>query len=192
MKRDVAAITALALAVVFACFLVSCNGGGGRPSAPDTTLPTIVSSSPADGAAKVRVIDSLQVVVSESLDSGPVNSSTVTLKIPSEEGLYTVRGTASYDEATRMITFKPLQLLYNDMLNRLIITGVKDLAGNALADTKITVKTYRNPDIVMVGYTGGNVQSYHTWSFNANNNMTSSIDYTDADGDGTWFHLMVR
>jgi hypothetical protein len=126
-------------------------------------------------------------VVSESLDSGTVNSSAVMLKMPADEGLYKVRGTLSYDEATRTITFTPSQPLNNGTSYRLTITGVKDLAGNALADTKITFKTYRNPLIIMVGCSAGTVSGYSKCSFDANANMTSSISYSGAGTDGTWF-----
>ncbi len=67
------------LALTLAAALSACGGGGGgdgeNNNLPDTTPPSIVSTTPADGATKVGVLSNIQVVLSEDIDPATVTTS---------------------------------------------------------------------------------------------------------------------
>jgi hypothetical protein len=100
-------------------------------AAPDTTAPTIVSRSPVNGATGVPVTAVDSIVFSEAMDSTTINGTTIQLKDSTGAA---VAGTVSYIVATKTATFTPTAPLKNNAKYTLIVTtGVKDLAGNALA-----------------------------------------------------------
>ena len=133
MKRSTMKVT-LFLTLMFSLVLVSCGGGGGGGgtggggNTPDTTPPTVSSTSPADSATSVAVSTTVSAVFSESLDAATVTNATFLLTGPSG----TVAGTASASGATA--TFTPSGSLATSVTYTAeITTGVKDKAGNALA-----------------------------------------------------------
>ena len=100
-------------------------------AAPDTTAPTIISRSPANNATGVLVTAVDSIVFSEAMDSSTINGTTIQLKDSTGAA---VAGTVAYIVATKTATFTPTAPLKNSAKYTLIVTtGVKDLAGNALA-----------------------------------------------------------
>lgn len=116
---------------LFMVFMGSCGGGGdggGDGAQPDTTPPTIVSTSPANNATGVAVDTSITATFSENMDSSTINTSTFYI--------VGISGTVSYSGNTA--TFKPLtNLNYNTTYTAVITTGVKDVAGNAMTSDYI-------------------------------------------------------
>ncbi len=115
-------------------FLGACGGGGGGgssapPSGDDTTPPVFSSMVPANGAPGVNVNTSITMTFNESLRCSTVNSSTVSLT-PSPSGP-AVAGAVSCSGAN--ITFDPTNLLSPLQAYTFQVTGISDLAGNALA-----------------------------------------------------------
>src|SRR2546422_254404 len=93
----------------------------------------ITSTDPANNATAVPVNDKIDASFTEALDPATVNTSSFTLKqgLPADVGI-AVSGTVGY--AGRTATFSPsVTLLPNTVYTATVTTGVKDLAGNALA-----------------------------------------------------------
>lgn len=124
-------------------YTVSANGKDGQvsplsaetPSAiitvPDVTPPRVTSSSPVEGATAVPRGATISVVFSEPMDAATINTSTFQVKIISGGA---ITGTVAYTAATRTAQFTPSSSLPNATgISVGVTTGVKDLAGNALA-----------------------------------------------------------
>ena len=126
------------------CLIVfaTCGGGGESDSTPDTTAPTVISTSPANNGTDVSTNIAITATFSEAIDPASIDSGSFTLEGPS--GF--VPGTVSYSDFTA--TFTPNnQLNPNTTHNATITTGVIDLGGNALAQDYPWAFTTRNaPD----------------------------------------------
>ncbi len=127
-------------------------------AAPDTTPPTVTSTSPADGATNVAVPTNVTATFSEAMDASTINGTTFTLKITS--GGAAVAGTVTYNAGTKTATFTPTSALSNSTgYTATITTGAKDVAGNALAVNKIfaftTVADTTPPTVLSTSPTDG-------------------------------------
>ena len=101
-------------------------------AAPDNIAPTIVSRSPANGVTSIAVDTVVRVTFSEPMDPTTITTSTITLT-PTAGGS-PVAGVVSYDAATNTAKLDPnADLLNNTSYTITVTTGVKDVAGNALA-----------------------------------------------------------
>ncbi len=107
---------------------------------PDTTPPTVVSTSPGDGATGVATGSPIGAVFSESLDPATVSGDTFQLRDPSH-GL--IAASVSYSTTTRTASLVPVApLAYSTQFTVTLRGGVtdpriKDLAGNALASDSV-------------------------------------------------------
>jgi methionine-rich copper-binding protein CopC len=101
-------------------------------SAEDTTAPTVRSTSPAAGATGIAVNTAITASFSEAMDSGTITANTFTLRrfwgFPINGVVTYFLGRAKFDPNT--------DLAYNATYTATITTGVKDLAGNAMAANK--------------------------------------------------------
>jgi PKD repeat protein len=98
---------------------------------PDTTGPVVVEQRPAPGATGVSVRTGVQVQFDEPVQPGSVTGATVSLAGPDGVG---VDATVGYDSASRTATVTPSSALaYATGYTVTVGTGVRDLAGNALA-----------------------------------------------------------
>ena len=102
----------------------------------DTAPPTVLSVQPASGATGVSLNSSITAIFSEDMQVGSVNASTVELRDGSNNVL---TATVAYNTVTRTVTISPQAALhYSTNYSIRIVggtSGVKDLAGNALANT---------------------------------------------------------
>ncbi len=101
---------------------------------PDTNAPTVVAVSPLAGAVGVSRSPTVAVTFSEAMDPATIaNAITLT-----SSGGGSVASTVAYDAATLTATLTPNSLLALATVYTVAVangaTGVKDLAGNALAD----------------------------------------------------------
>src|SRR4029079_9877074 len=98
---------------------------------PDTTPPTVVSTTPAANATSVPVSTTVTATFSEGVDATTVTSTTVSLRA----GTTQIAGTVSY--ANGVATVTPTAALSASTTYTATVKGgtggVKDLAGNALA-----------------------------------------------------------
>jgi hypothetical protein len=110
----------------------------------DTTLPTVSSVSPTNGASGVSMGTTVTVTFSEPMNAATVNATTITLQDGSGAG---VGATVSYNAATFAAVLTP-----NSALAALstyavgVSTGVKDVAGNALGGAFSSSFTTGVPD----------------------------------------------
>ena len=93
-------------------------------SAPDTTAPTVSSTSPASGATGIAINTSITATFSETIDTSTITTATFTVG--------GATGTVTYSGTTA--TFTPSSnLSYSTTYTATLTTGVKDSAGNAMA-----------------------------------------------------------
>jgi hypothetical protein len=100
-------------------------------AAADTTAPTVISTNPADGATGVAINTRINATFSEALDPATITTATFMVTGP---GSTPVTGTVAYDVASNIATFTPTSnLAPGATFTATITTGIRDLAGNALA-----------------------------------------------------------
>jgi methionine-rich copper-binding protein CopC len=97
-------------------------------ASPDTTRPTIISTSPVTGATNVSINPTITVTFSEPMDPSTISASTI----------YTLEGggyfpVISYSGTTATFTPTMGSFAYSKNYNLVVSSGVKDLAGNSLA-----------------------------------------------------------
>jgi Domain of unknown function (DUF4082)/Bacterial Ig-like domain len=104
----------------------------------DATPPTVVSVTPAAGAAGVNTGTTVTATFSEPMDPATINASTVELRDP---GNTLVAGLVEYNPTTRAATMTPTSALAAGTTYTATVRGgasdprVKDVAGNALASS---------------------------------------------------------
>jgi hypothetical protein len=120
-----------------AAALASCGGRGDGASAhrarsgqlADTIPPTVVSTSPEDGATGAAINGIVVATFSEAMDASSINGGTFTLAGPSGA----VSGTVVYDAASLSARFVPsAPLAPNALYTTTVTVGVRDQAGNFL------------------------------------------------------------
>jgi methionine-rich copper-binding protein CopC len=98
----------------------------------DTQPPTVTSVSPADLSTNVATNTAINITFSEQMDASTINGTTITLKNTNTSAA--VAGTVSYNSGTHVATFTPSAALANGTgYTVTVTTGVKDVAGNAMA-----------------------------------------------------------
>jgi hypothetical protein len=104
----------------------------------DTSAPTVTSTSPSDLQTNVVLNKTVAATFSKSMDPLTITTADVTVTGP---GNAPVMGTVSYDAQSEIATFTPSSdLASNTSYTATIIggaNGVKDLAGNPLANNKV-------------------------------------------------------
>ena len=94
--------------------------------------PNCSSNSPANGATNVAITVAPTVIFSEAMDSTTVNGTNIKLRNTATSAV--IPGTVTYNSGTSTATFTPTGSLATSTGYSLrVMTGVKDLAGNALA-----------------------------------------------------------
>ncbi|MDQ0636107.1 hypothetical protein QFZ40_004016 [Arthrobacter pascens] len=106
------------------------------PAGGDTTPPTVTGTSPTGGATGVAVTANVTGTFSEAMNASTVTSSTVTLTA----GGTLVPAAVTYDATNKVATLNPTADLAAATTYTATIkggsSGVKDVAGNALASDK--------------------------------------------------------
>ncbi len=121
--------------LLLAVFMAGCGSGNNPAAAPaaavDTTAPTVSSTNPGDTATGVAINRNIAATFSEAMDTATCTTTTFTLK----QGATPVPGAVTC--VGRTATLDPTSdLAVNTPYTATITTGVKDLAGNALAVNK--------------------------------------------------------
>lgn len=115
-------------------------------AAPDTTVPTVVSTDPADNATNVEFNKTVAVTFSESMNSATINGTTLTLK-KQIDGT-SVTGVVSYGGL--VANFNPnVDLAADATYTATITSGAKDLAGNAVVAKVWNFRTGLAPDTTL-------------------------------------------
>ena len=102
-------------------------------TAPDTTPPTVVSTTPASGSYNVSVSATVSALFSKALNQASVNSSSFKLL----NGASLIDGTVAYSGTTHTVTFTPdSQLDPAVTYTAALLPTITDTSGNHLAVTK--------------------------------------------------------
>ncbi|HVU89697.1 MAG TPA: Ig-like domain-containing protein [Pirellulales bacterium] len=100
----------------------------------DTTPPTIVSVTPTGASTNVPTTSPVSIAFSEALSAASVTTNTIQLRDANNN---LVAGTVGYNATNNTVTFTPTSALAYSTTYVLTVvggaSGVKDLAGNALA-----------------------------------------------------------
>jgi methionine-rich copper-binding protein CopC len=96
----------------------------------DTTVPTVISTSPADAATGVAINQRIAATFSEGMNASSLDAAfTVT-----GPGAASVAGTVAYDVPSNIATFVPAaNLAISTAYTATITTGARALGGNSLA-----------------------------------------------------------
>lgn len=102
---------------------------------PETTPPTVVSTSPTVGASEVDIRSALTVTFSEEMNAATINSNTITL----EDSLHNpISASVAYDATQHQARLTPAsQLVYSAVYTARVTTGVQDASGNAISASYI-------------------------------------------------------
>ena len=152
----------------------------------DMQKPTLIASTPADDATKVRVIDDITLQFSESLNPASITHTSVILR---DAGQVAVAGYLSYDDTSFTVKFAPSAVLGWGQKYTLVLTGIEDIAGNTLTDMQIRFNTYQNALTTIVTYdtTSGAFGAYENFVYDNNRRLSKEIGYNSAGVDATWF-----
>ncbi len=120
--------------------------GCGREQASSPALPTVITTSPADGATAVLLNTTVSAGFSSVMAPATINATTFTLTGP---GATPVSGTVSYTGTTA--TFTPASsLAANALYTATIATGAQDPGGNALGANFVWSFTTGAPTVFSV------------------------------------------
>ena len=98
----------------------------------DNTGPTVVSSTPSNGAANVAVNAPVTATFSEAMNASTITGSNVTLA-PTAGGA-AIAATVSYNGPSKVVTLTPSSsLAVSTSYTLTVSTAVKDVAGNSMA-----------------------------------------------------------
>lgn len=107
-------------------------------AAADNTPPTVSSVTPPTLSTGICLQSSVNATFSEAIDPTTINNSTFTLQLTGPPLGVSLAGAVTYDVPSRVATFTPASsLLPSTNYTATVTTGVKDLAGNALAVNKV-------------------------------------------------------
>ncbi|ADV82048.1 Ig-like domain-containing protein [Terriglobus saanensis] len=147
--------TASIVGMLLVLFLTGC--GQEAINLPDTTRPTVVSTTPAQGATGVSVTTVPTATFSKAMNSATINATTFTLAGP---GGAVVAGTVSYAATGSIATFVPAaNLATSTTYVATITTGAQDAASpsnSLLANYVWTFTTSPAATVIVPTVTGSN------------------------------------
>ena len=142
----------------------------------DSAAPSVISTNPTNNATNVAINHTVNATFNEAMDPATINNANFTLAGP---GLIT--GTVTYDANNKIATFTSQgDLAPNNQFTANLTTGVKDLAGNAMASNFVwtfTTGTQRAQAPVPLGA----IAPYGT--FGGGSGMTNQGILTVINGD---------
>jgi large repetitive protein len=112
---------------------------------PDTTKPTVLSVSPPSGSTNVG--DNAQVVVLFSKPVNPLTVSASSIQLAGG-GITEVPDSISFSNNNQNVQLVPHTPLPDNTMITVTISGVTDVAGNAVATQATTFTTGTGPDLV--------------------------------------------
>ncbi|MFZ1169447.1 MAG: Ig-like domain-containing protein, partial [Candidatus Sulfotelmatobacter sp.] len=114
-------------------------------SGPDTVVPAIVTTSPPNGSSNVGDNADVRLVFSKSINPLTVNASTIQL---SGAGITEVPDSISFSNNSQTALLVPHAPLPDGTQMTLTISGVTDVAGNAVPTQTTQFTTATGPDVV--------------------------------------------
>jgi hypothetical protein len=108
----------------------------------DTTPPSVIASTPANGATNVAMNTSITVTFSEPID--PTTLDAASFVLSSAGGV--IAGALTYEASSRSALFIPTNLLAADTVHTVTLNGIADFAGNAMGTVAISFTTGSTTD----------------------------------------------
>lgn len=105
----------------------------------DTTAPTVIVTTPANGASGISTNGKVTAEFSEALDLTTVTAANFTVA--------GTAGTVSWDNVTNSVTFTPSTTFPASTALAVTLSGMKDLAGNTMAPRAWSFTTAAAPDL---------------------------------------------
>jgi RHS repeat-associated protein len=112
---------------------------------PDTTVPTILALSPPNGSTNVGDNANIRLVFSKPINPLTINASTIQL---SGGGITVVPDSISFSNNNQMVLLVPHSPLPDSTEMTLAISGITDVAGNAVASQTTQFTTGTGPDVI--------------------------------------------
>jgi RHS repeat-associated protein len=112
---------------------------------PDNVIPTIISVSPPNGSSSVGDNAIIRLVFSKPVDPLTINASTIQL---SGGGTTVVPDSISFSNNNQSVLLVPHAPLPNSTQMTLVISGITDVARNAVAPQTTQFTTGNGPDLV--------------------------------------------
>jgi hypothetical protein len=138
--------------------------------APDVTAPTVTLTDPLSSASNVARNKAITVTFSEAMDASTITTSSFSVK----QGTTAVAGSVSY--TNKVATFIPTVILDAALLYTVLVTAsVKDVAGNAVAQTTWGFTTSANAPTLAVVNLGAAANYVILAKTAINNTPTSAI-----------------
>lgn len=128
-------ISLIIVTLIAALSFTGCDSSGsGDADTPDTTPPVIVSTFPENGATGVEIISNITARFNEGMAPATIIAANFTLY----DNLTPISGTVTYNTGDTKAIFTPAANLQESITyTATVTTGVKDVAGNALAEVKV-------------------------------------------------------
>jgi hypothetical protein len=162
----------------------------------DSTPPTVAAVTPQDQAAGVAPTSNIEATFSEAMDPTTLTSSTFTLT--KQGSTQPVAAAVSYDSATKKATLDPSTDLQTGTTYTATVKGgsggVKDLAGNPLAQDKTWSFTTPAQATQTANLTGAADAGLSELLPNTNNGSatTLKVDGNDPDPNGGDLYAALR
>ncbi|HEY4176562.1 MAG TPA: Ig-like domain-containing protein [Kofleriaceae bacterium] len=164
---------------------------------PDTTPPSLVSSTVVNDQTKVSVIEKIKFTFSESLDPATIDNSLVKMTSYSnatcwfDGACFSDRpsSTATYDDASKSITVAfDRPLAYGTVYSLELPGTVKDPAGNAFAGTSVSFTTSWNANkkVVYGSNSGATTSQINSFTLDADGRTVKEIDYYGPGTNNIW------
>ncbi len=118
---------------------------------PDTTAPTVLSTSPASNATGVNSNTDITITFSEGIDPSSLSALGISAIQLYDSVNQLVNAIVSYNAATHVVTVNPAAALNYSSVYKVVVKGgvgyqrIKDIAGNALAADYIWYFTTSSP-----------------------------------------------
>jgi hypothetical protein len=138
-------------------------------NSPDTTVPTVSSTSPLNVSTDVSRNIVVTIQFSEAMESSTINASTFTLV----KGTTPVSGVVAYSGTTATFT-SSTALAASSAYTATLTTGAKDLAGNAIASNIVWSFTTGGSVSALAGVNLGSAGNYVILAKTAVNNSSTS------------------
>jgi hypothetical protein len=117
----------------------------GASGIANTTMPTVVSAAPVNGATSVSVGSPVALTFNEPIDATTVNDVTVPISVSGISGV--LAGTYALDGTGTVVTFTPLSPLPgNSTVTVQVNSGLLDLSGNTASSFYSTFTTGTGSD----------------------------------------------
>jgi Bacterial Ig-like domain len=173
-------------AILVSSLFTACGGGGGggspaaAPPAAQVPAATLVSTSPQNNTTKVQAQTSIAMVFNAALDPATVLASNVLVT----GGGVAAPVSVSYNAATFTLTLRPQNPLNAGVQYTVAIPGIRDAAGNAIANSNVSFKTFitgtpRNDEYNSAGVLTG----YSLGTLDAADNIVQITNYASPSND---------